>query len=253
MTYLTLQVTTCVVCWPEEENKLSMVPAKKIVSPHPADLAVGVHCKVQGLESHQCKIVAMGTVEEMVKKIRQLEAGEDSEDSEPPTGDATDPKEPPPQKKSGLKKAPKKQKPITTCVVCWPDEENKPSVVSCKKVISPATVDFAPDTFYKVKGFESYLCKIVAMGTEADMKKIRQLETDDDQEEAPPKKKALVEKASKGRKWLGKENIHVNKPPSQQNKKERKKGSIILVAATQSVNTNIPPSQESNNIMCIIA
>ena len=115
MTYLTLlnkPVTTCVVCCPEEENKLSMVPAKKIVSPHPADLALGVHCKVQGLESHQCKIVAMGTVEEMVKKIRQLEAGEDSEDSEPPTGDATDPdpKEPPPQKKPGVKKAPKKAK-----------------------------------------------------------------------------------------------------------------------------------------------
>ena len=221
MTYRTLlnkPVTTCVVCWPEEENKLSMVPAKKIVSPHPADLALDVQCKVQGLESHQCKIVAMGTVEEVVKKIRQLEAGEDSEDSEPPTGDATDPdpKEPPPQKKLGVKKAPKKQKPITTCVVCWPEEENKLSVVSCKKIISPATVDFAPDTFCKVKGFESHLCKIVAMGTEAEMKKkIRQLEADDDQEGASPKKKARVEKASKGRKWLGKENK--NKPPSQQN------------------------------------
>ena len=88
-----------------------------------------------------------------------MEAGEDSEDSEPPTGDVTDPKEPPPQKKPGVKKAPKKQKPITTCVVCWPEEENKLSVVhvSCKKIISPATVDFAPDTFCKVKGFESYM------------------------------------------------------------------------------------------------
>ena len=131
--------------------------------------------------------------------------------------------------------------------MCWPEEENKLSVVSCKKIISPATVDFAPDTFCKVKGFESHLCKIVAMGTEADMKKkIRQLEANDDQEEAPPKKKARVEKASKGRKWLGKENR--NKPPSQQNKKERKKGSIILVAAKQSVNTNIPPSQENTRI-----
>ena len=111
------------------------------------------NCKVQ---SHQCK---MGTVEEMVKKISQLEAGEDSEDSESPTGDATDPKEPPPQKKPGVKKAPKKQKPITTCVVCWPEEENKLSVVSCKKIISPATVDFAPDTFCEVKGFESWELK----------------------------------------------------------------------------------------------
>ena len=66
------------------------------------------------------------------------------------------------------------------------------SVVSCKKIISPATVDLAPDTFCKIKGFESYLCKIVAVGTEPDMK-IRQLEADDDQKEAPPKKKAHVE------------------------------------------------------------
>jgi hypothetical protein len=62
------------------------------------------------------------------------------------------------------------------------------------------------------------------MGTEADMKKIRQLEADDDQEEAPPKK-TRVEKASKGRKWLGKENR--NKPPSWQNKKGRK-GALSL-------------------------
>jgi hypothetical protein len=94
--------------------------------------------------------VAIGTVEEMVKKIRQLEAGEDSEDYESPTRDATSPKEPPPQKKPGRKKAPKKQKPITTCVVCWPEEANKLVVVSCKKILSPATDDFAPDTFCKV-------------------------------------------------------------------------------------------------------
>ena len=58
MTYHTLlnkPVTTCVVCWPEEENKLSMVPAKKIVSPHPADLALGVHCKVQDNGHGNCR------------------------------------------------------------------------------------------------------------------------------------------------------------------------------------------------------
>jgi hypothetical protein len=66
------------------------------------------------------------------------------------------------------------------------------------------------------------------------------------EEVAPPKKKARVEKASKGRKWLGKENR--NKPPwhlSKTCKKEGKKGSIILVAAKQLVNTNIPPTAPS--------
>ena len=42
--------------------------------------ALDTSCKVQGLESHPCKIVAMGTVAEMIQ-IRQLEAGEDSEPS----------------------------------------------------------------------------------------------------------------------------------------------------------------------------
>ena len=146
----------------------------------------------------------MGTIEEMIKKIRQLEAGEDSE---PPTADATE--EPPPKRKPGVEKASKKQKPITTCVVCWPEEDNKLSLVPAKKIVSPAQDDFAPDTFCKVKGFESHLCKMVAVGTETDMKKkIRELEANDDAEEAssPPKKKSRVEKAPKGRKGLGKEN-----------------------------------------------
>lgn len=219
-----------------------MVPAKKIISPGPDDLEPGKFCKIQGLESHPCKIVAMGTVEEMIMKIRQLEAGEDTEGSQSPRGDATE--EPPPKKKAGVEKASKKQKPITTCVVCWPEEENKLSLVSAKKIVSPAQEDFAPDTFCKVKGFESHLCKMVAVGTEADMKKkIKELEAGDDAEEAPPKKKPCVEKTPKGRKRLGKENR--NKPPSQP-KKEGKKGSIILVAAQQLGNTTSAiPSQST--------
>ena len=86
---------------------------------------------------------------------------------------------------------------------------------------------------------------MVAVGTEADMKKkIKDLEAGDDAEEAPPKKKPRVERAPKGRKWLGKENR--SKPPSQPKKKERKKGSIILVAAQQPGNTtSATPSQSS--------
>ena len=138
-------------------------------------------------------------------------------------------------------------KPITTCIVCWPEEENKLSVVPAKKIVSPGQDDFAPYTFCKVKGFESHLCKIVAMGTVAEMiEKIRELEagdesaepppTGDDTEKPPPKKKPRVKKASKGRKQRsGKENK--NKSPSRPKKKEGKMGSIILVAAQQSENS----------------
>ena len=66
-----------------------------------------------------------------------------------------------------------------TTVVCWP-EENKLSVVSGKKIISPSPEDFAADTLCKVKGFESHLCRIVAVGTEQEMKKkIAELDADD--------------------------------------------------------------------------
>ena len=68
---------------------------------------------------------------------------------------------------------------------------------------------------------------MMAVGTEADMNKIKELEAGDVAEEAPPKKKPRVDKAPKGRKRLGKENR--NKPPSQPKKKKGKKGSIILV------------------------
>lgn len=181
----------------------------------------------------------MGTVAEMIKKIRQLEAGEDSEPS-------TATEDPPPRRKPGVGKASKKKNQITTCVVCWPEEENKLSLISAKKIISPSQDDFAPDSFCKVKGFESHLCRMVAVGTEAEMKKrIRELEAGDDAEEAssPPKKKPRVEKAPKGRKLLGKENR--KRTPSQA-KKEGKKGSIILVAATQAGNnTSATPTKST--------
>ena len=43
-------------------------------------------------------------------------------------------------------------------------------MVPSKRIISPSQEDLAPDTFCKVKGFESHLCKIVAVGTEVEMK-----------------------------------------------------------------------------------
>ena len=60
----------------------------------------------------------------------------------------------------------------------------------------------------------------MAVGTVADMK-IRQLEADDDEEEAPPKKAARVEKASKGRKWLGREQKQATILAKQEGTEER--------------------------------
>ena len=58
---------------------------------------------------------------------------------------------------------------------------------SRQKVTSPNPNDFAPDTFCKVKGFESRLCKIVAVGYEAEMKiNIEELENESGTSKTPP-------------------------------------------------------------------
>ena len=55
----------CLVCWPEENDKLSVVSAKKIASPHLDDLAPGGFCKVKKFEKHMCRVVAIGAEAEM--------------------------------------------------------------------------------------------------------------------------------------------------------------------------------------------
>ena len=49
------------VCWPQKDNKLLIVPVKKVVSSIPVDLAPEAFCKVRGLEGHPCKNVSLGT------------------------------------------------------------------------------------------------------------------------------------------------------------------------------------------------
>ena len=75
--------TFYLVCWPEENNKLSVVPGKKIVSPSHDDLTPGTFCKVKGLEKYKCKIVAEGTQEEMEAKMDEMEE-DDATVSSPP-------------------------------------------------------------------------------------------------------------------------------------------------------------------------
>ena len=138
------------------------------------------------------------------------------------------------------------------CVVCWPQEDNRLSVVSSKKVVSPSLEDLCPGTFCSIKGFESHMCKIVAVGSKSEMEeKVKQWDEEEkNQEEAdarpPPKKKQRKEKATTANKG--------NKTPSRKVKKAaKKKGNIILVGAStteqstalSALDTNLPPAQKS--------
>ena len=57
------------VCWPGEDNRLSIVPTKKILAPSPDDLLPETFCKVKGFEGHVCKIVVLGTEHVMKMKV----------------------------------------------------------------------------------------------------------------------------------------------------------------------------------------
>ena len=52
------------------------------------------------------------------------------------------------------------------CVVSWPEEDNQLSIVSVRKIVSPAEEDLRPDSLCKVKRFEKHLCQVIAIGTE---------------------------------------------------------------------------------------
>ena len=86
-------------------------------------------------------------------------------------------------------------------------------------------------TFYKVKGWKQCLCKVVALGSERDMKaamhEMHVAENDGGAGELPPKKKARTEPVKKKKDSSGKENCT---PHSGQGKDTTNKGSIIIVS-----------------------
>ena len=117
------------------------------------------------------------------------------------------------------------------CLVSWPEENNQLSLVSTKKIASPQQDDLMPGSFCKVKGFEKHLCKVVAIGTEHEMKVwLEEMETSEGMEnvepgadaQPPPKKKPR--KAST-RPRRGKE----NKTPARPTKK--RPGNILVVGS----------------------
>ena len=116
------------------------------------------------------------------------------------------------------------------CLVCWPEEDNTLSIVPMKKVLSPSTDDLTPDTFCKVKGLEKHLCKVIAIGTEAEMKtKMEELDNSADAvAEPPPRKKVCARKEATQKARKGKE----NKTAPSTRKKANQPGRIILVGAS---------------------
>ena len=66
-------------------------------------------------------------------------------------------------------------------------------MVSNQKVVSPSLEDLSPGTFCSIKGFESHMCKIMAVGSKSEMEeKIKELDKEENQEDADrphPKKK----------------------------------------------------------------
>ena len=157
-------------------------------------------------------------------------------------------------------RGPKNKVPTRThCLVCWPEEGDSLSVVAVKKIVTPRPDDLAPDTFCKVKGLEKYPCRVVAVGTEGEVKAVMndmQVEEKDDEPCPPPKKKARTELPKKNR--GGKEN-HV--PRSGQGKgtsTTKKKGRIIIVSGdgktpsekqsdpSEQVSTSPSPAEQSD-------
>ena len=124
----------------------------------------------------------------------------------------------------------RKSKKPSSCLVCWPEEDNNLSILDVKKIISPSPDDLAPDTFCKVKGFEKHLCKILALGSAQEMKtKMEEMTEDDPAAKSPPRKKAcVVGKQSVSKRKRDKE---IRVPSSSRGKKAKEKGSIILVGA----------------------
>lgn len=150
----------------------------------------------------------------------------------------------------------------THCLVCWPEEEDSLSIVQVKKIVSPRSDSLVPDTFCKVKGLEQFQCKVVALGSESEMKSVMTdmempvvEEKDGDGDEPPPNKKARTEpakKTSKGKANRAEKDGDADEPPpkrkarteaAKKNSKGKgstqKKGSIIIVSGAHKPNEQL--------------
>ena len=86
-TILGISSEASLVCWPEENDQLSVVSAKKIASPHLDDLTP------KRFEKNLWKVVAIGPEVDMKAKLEEMEEVESLEQE----GEADE--QPPPKKK----------------------------------------------------------------------------------------------------------------------------------------------------------
>ena len=120
---------------------------------------------------------------------------------------------------------------ISSCLVGWPHANNKLSIATVKRIVSPSLDDLATDTLCKVKGLEKHLCKMLSVGTEEEMEtKTQEMEIDPITRQRPKK---------------GKENKIQHSAARGRNKR---KGNVILVGAVMSANNPPPPSDDKKII-----
>ena len=78
MTFRTiLGISKKLVCWHEENNQLSLVSTKKILSPQLEELVPGAFCKVKQFQKCLCRVEDVGTEAEMTTKLEEMEMQEE--------------------------------------------------------------------------------------------------------------------------------------------------------------------------------
>ena len=109
--------------------------------------------------------------------------------------------------------------------------------------MSPSTADLIPDAFCKIKGLDEHLCKVVALGNQAEVKaKLDELEGGEDAvAKPPPRKKACTRK--EGAQKKGKE----NKTSQSMKEKLNKQAGRILVVGAQTTNQPKLPGSSTDS------
>ena len=127
-----------------------------------------------------------------------------------------------------------KVKNYSFCLVSWPQEENKLSIVQIKKIVSPSPADLIPDAFCKIKG--------LVLGTQGEVK-AKLDEGEDAVAKPPPRKKACTRKEGAQKKEKGKE----NKTSQSMKKKLNKQAGRILVVGAQTTNQPKLPGSSTDS------
>ena len=91
------------ICWPDEDNTMSVVPGHKIISPSVEESVPGSFCKIKRFEKHLSKIEAAGTEAEMNKRLHK-EGNSEPDESESPRKRARKENQTMPKIRKGIQK-----------------------------------------------------------------------------------------------------------------------------------------------------